>query len=122
MADRQGPSVDPVVQGKLRNREKLAEVQRRADLREIMAMPAGRRFMYDMIFNRCVLMDLYPAQDSGIYRHEGKRSVGASLVVELQESQTESYILMIAEHMRDQETDKKLRDAAQSKREIEDGE
>ncbi len=74
-----------------------AEKERISDLGQQMSAEWGRRVVYDLIFNRCGLMDLYPAQDSGIYRHEGKRAVGHELAKELQERYPDHYIQMIAE-------------------------
>ncbi len=114
MPRREGPNSNPEIQAKLRNRERLQEEQRRADLVSIMTTPGGRRFMYDLIFERCGLMNLYPAQDSGIYRHEGRRSVGWSLAAELQEHHGLEYVLMLTERQRDVETDRKIRQAAET--------
>jgi hypothetical protein len=98
-------------QGRLRGREKLKEEVRRADLAVIMVLPEGRRFMYDLVFERCRLMGIYDGQDSGIYRSEGRRSLGAELCLELQAQHTDMYILMVTERMRSQVEDSVVRDA-----------
>jgi hypothetical protein len=112
MSRREGRNSDESYQGKVKSRERLALEQRRADIREVMASAAGRRFIYNLIFDSCGLMNLYPAQDSGIYRHEGQRTVGFRLATELQMEHTSNYIAMISEHLRDQENERKLADAA----------
>lgn len=112
MSRKEGPNSNEVAQDKLRSREKLAREQRRADLAHVASSPDGRRFLYRMIFDECNLMSLYPGQDSGIYRNEGQRSVGFRIALEMQTDHTESYVAMIMEHLRDQENEKKLRDAA----------
>ena len=112
MARERGPASNPNIQGKLRNREKLQEDQRKEDLKAVMGIQAGRRFIYDLLFEKCGLMNVYNAQDSGIYRHEGKREVGQKLAGELQTELPELYLSMVDEHLRDAANEKKLRDAA----------
>jgi hypothetical protein len=113
MSDRrEGPNANESFQTKLRNRDKLAQEQARRDMAEIMKLPAGRRFMYDLIFERCGIMNVYPAQDSGIYRHEGRRSVGFNLTSDLQQFHGTEYTLMITERQRDLENERVLRSAA----------
>jgi hypothetical protein len=109
---REGPNSNPKIQGKLRNRDKVVELQRQADLKLIMDSPGGRRFMYDMIFERCGTMNVYPGSDSGIYRHEGQRTLGAKLVLDLQEKLSVQYVQMINEHLEALTSDQKLREAA----------
>lgn len=109
---KQGPLSNKDFQGKLRNREKNAERQRKRDLAEIMSLPAGRRFMYDLLFSRCNIMAVYPGQDSGIYRHEGRRSLAVELGAELQADLAEAWVLMVEEHLKEQANDAVIRDAA----------
>ncbi len=106
------PLVDEAFQGKLRNREEQRERQRKRDLKEIMDSPAGRRFMYDLLFGRCGLMNIYLAQDSGIYRHEGRRSVAVELGQELQTENATNYTKMIEEHLAELADDAVIRGAA----------
>lgn len=82
----------------------------REDLAEVLGTPAGRRFMYRMIYDTCGLQNVYLAQDSGIYKHEGSRKVGADLARTLQMEHTEAYILMITERMRDLKYSAQVRD------------
>jgi hypothetical protein len=109
---RQGPNSNPVVQGKLRSREKLVEIQRVADIRSVMDSPEGRRFMYTLIFDRCGVMSVYPGSDSGIYRSEGRRQMGAEIVMDLQLKMPDRYMMMITEHLNDLTNEQRLRDAA----------
>lgn len=95
----QGQTTDEARLKRERNREKREIAQAKADLAEVMSLPAGRRFMYHLLFDTCGLNDIYVAQDSGIYKHEGRRSVGGKLVLALQTEHAEAYILMITERM-----------------------
>lgn len=112
MSRRQGPLADETFQGKLRNREQQAERQRKRDLATIMSMPEGRRFMYDLLFNRCSMMAVYLGQDSGIYRHEGRRSLAVELGQELQTDLSENWVKMVQEHLAEQTNDAVIRNAA----------
>lgn len=82
----------------------------REDLSEIMASKAGRRFMYRHIFIDCHLQDVYVAQDSGVYKHEGRRGVGADLAILLQTEHTDAYILMITERLLAMKYERQVRD------------
>lgn len=112
MSRRQGPLADTSTQDKLRNRERVAQAQYRADVQEIVSSPAGRRFLYNLIFAKCGLMNIYPLQDSGVYRHEGRRSIGLEFAAELQEEFPEAWTLMIEEHLTTQRNDAVIRKAA----------
>lgn len=112
MSRKMGPSGNPSVQDKLRSRDKSAKEQRIRDFESVAMTPNGRRFLYDLIFGRCGVMSIYPLQDSGIYRHEGRRGLGIELAHELQENFAELYVKMVTERIQDQHNEKILKDAA----------
>jgi hypothetical protein len=105
-----GQTTDQRRLDKERNKEKRESLLSVQDMAEVMALPAGRRFLYRLIYGRCELQSVYLAQDSGIYKHEGKRGVGADLAQELQTNHTEAFILMITERMRDLKYDSQIRE------------
>lgn len=105
-----GQTVDQGRLGKEENRRKREEQQAKADVTTVMALAAGRRFMYRLIFETCGLQDVYLAQDSGIYKHEGKRGVGVALALDLQVNHTEAYIQMISERMKDLKYNSQVRE------------
>ena len=111
-----GPLSDVTFQGKLRNREQNAERQRRKDLSDIMHTPEGRRFMYHLLFDvtRCDIMSVYAGQDSGIYRHEGRRALGVELGAEIQRDLSSMWVLMVQEHLLEQANDAVIRGAAEA--------
>jgi hypothetical protein len=90
---------DKAANRKAKQRERREARQARDDVAEIMALPAGRRFMYRLIFDTCGLQNVYLSSDSGIYRNEGARKVGADLALTLQLEHTGAYTTMIAERM-----------------------
>jgi hypothetical protein len=112
---------DEAAIGKLRNREKLFEIQWRTDMAAVMDTAAGRRFMYKLVFGICGLMDVYRALDAGVHRHEGARAVGITLAEELQRDHTDSYVLMINEQLQDAKRERALREAAQIKGDNDNG-
>ncbi len=105
-----GQTTDPRRLAREKTRETVEASQRREDIAMVMSTPGGRRFMYRLIYDDCGLQDQYMAQDSGIYKHEGKRSVGAALAQRLQVEHTEAYILMITERLRDLGHQNQIRD------------
>lgn len=84
---------------------------------DVLSTPAGRRVMYDVIFHRCNVMGVYPGQDSGIYRHEGGRALGAAMLVEMQEQHSDAYLTMIKESVFDQKNERQLKEAAETRKE-----
>ena len=103
---------DPRKQGKLRDLQTHQNDQRKADLIWVMQAPQGRRFVHEMIFNACELMAIYPGQDSGIYRAEGRREVGFKLAREIQDLIPNEWTLMLAERQEEVKEYKRLFDAA----------
>jgi hypothetical protein len=120
VAKKEGILNDPKAQAKIRGREKRQREESKAALAHVLKTLEGRRFMYDLIFDRLSLLSVYKASDSGIYRHEGRREAGFDLAATLQMEHTEDYILMITERLRDQRVDQQVKDAATN--EAEDGE
>jgi len=110
---RQGPLSNREYQGKLKNRAENIERTRRRDLLAIMSMAEGRRFMYDLLFNRCNLMAVYGGQDSGIYRHEGRRALAVEMGAELQEGNyAPLWVKMVEEHLAELQDDAVVKSAA----------
>lgn len=103
---------DPRIQGQLRSMEARLVEQRKADRRRIMLTPEGRRFVYELIFEDCGLNAVYPAQDSGIYRHEGRRDIGLKIAQRMINEEPELYTRMMVESMEDAANLRKLREAA----------
>lgn len=94
-----------------KKRQSRAEAIIRDDIAFVMSDEKGRRFMYELLFFRLGLQDVYEGNDSGIHRHEGKRSAAVRLGRELQEYHAEAYILMHTERMEFIRNNKAIRDA-----------
>ncbi len=104
---------DPSKARRSKKRQARLDAIRRDDVAYVMADERGRRFMYELMFHQLGLQDVYEGNDSGVHRHEGRRSAAVKLGVELQADQTEAYILMITERMEFVRQGKALRDAAE---------
>jgi hypothetical protein len=90
-----------MAQDKLHELEREADLQQRKDLSEIMALPAGRRFLLDIIERRC------NSHGSGVswsgsemYFNQGRRQVGIDLREELKTLAPEAYCDMLVEGVR----------------------
>jgi len=113
---------DAGYQASIRSREKLAAFQRKADLKTIMADPSGRRFIYDLVMERCKFGEVYAGNDAGIHRHAGRREVGIELTNEIQDVAPQFWQLMIAEQLEAKQNERLLREAAETKSSRERGE
>lgn len=66
-------------------RRELAQLQAEADLRAVASSPAGRRFLWRLIEQRCGLLNGIQTESQAQMSHaEGKRAVGRELLAELQ--------------------------------------
>lgn len=97
--DNEGPLNDRRAQKRKKQREARAIAKRREDTAFVMSDERGRRFMYELIFYRLGLQDVYQSNDAGIHRHEGRRDAAVKLGLELQADHADAYILMIMERM-----------------------
>lgn len=118
-----GPLSDETFQGKMRNRQKAIEAQKKKDLSDLMHSGEGRRFFYDLLFNRCNLTGVYMGQDSGIYRHEGRRMLAVELAQQIQDAHPDMWVLMVREYLDAQANEALIKGAAESdaKKEEDDG-
>lgn len=97
----------------MKDREKFIEQTRKEAVRFVLSTPQGRRFVADLIYDRCRWGGAYPGNDSGLYRHEGRRAVAVELIAEFETLFHDEYVLMVTERMQDRHDDKAARDAAQ---------
>ena len=80
MSSRQGHLANPAAQDTLRQRQRVEEKQRDADLLWVLDDARGRRFLWALIFDRCAWGDVYQGvDDAGAHRFNGRRQVGMEL-------------------------------------------
>lgn len=97
-----------------KKREQLAQLQRVADLKELIELPAGKRFFFDLIDRRCAVAgSSFTAQGRNaplkIAFQEGMREVGIAVMRELQEVAPESFVAMLKERYQDANAEAALR-------------
>ena len=75
-------------------REKLARLQKQADLKAVLASPAGRRFMWRLLGDTGIFARIFHENPSVVAYREGRRSLGIDLLDELQYEFHEEYFTM----------------------------
>lgn len=91
-----GPAGNEQTQARLRDQINTRERQFQDDLRDVMHTPAGRRFMWSLLFDRCELLTKGILGPEGIKRM-GRQDLGIDLNNELLEATPEAYEAMQAE-------------------------
>lgn len=76
-----------------KEREKLGLEKDQNDLRWVMSMPQGRRFLW-RILEGCGIYKSSFTGSSETFFLEGQRNVGLKLLAEIMEADSESYMLM----------------------------
>lgn len=109
-------TANPAAQGQMREREKLQRKQWEADLRAVLALPAGRRLLWALIEHRA---GAHSGTFCGENTHasayaEGRRSIGREVMVEAQERVPDLYVRMVDEAMAKHREDSAARRAAES--------
>jgi hypothetical protein len=103
-------------QEQLRSAEKLALVQREADLKELLSLPSGRRFLWDLIDRRCNVHGTgYSASGSETYFLLGQRDVGVTLRGDIQRADHKAYARMLIESVSAAEDQRRQVESAQAK-------
>lgn len=99
MSRRQGALADAHLQNVAKEREELKRTQELADLETVLGLPAGRRFLYRLIFEISGTESLSYTGNAETYFREGRRDVGLTVRGEAQDNFPELYIRMVAEKM-----------------------
>lgn len=76
-----------------KTRQEMAVEQRIADLGAVAGTPAGRRLLWEVIYERCRLDGRVPTGPDGV-RQEGRRDVGLELKAAIQEAHPQIWALM----------------------------
>jgi hypothetical protein len=94
---RPGHLDNPAAQSRLKDQERLARGQAAADLKTVLASPAGRRFFWGLLARCQVFGRQLSSNALEAAQYEGQRWVGVGLMVEAQEQQPELYLLALHE-------------------------
>jgi hypothetical protein len=77
-----------------RKKEKFSRESELKDLRELLALPAGRRFLWRLL-GECKTFESIFSQSSMIYYSSGKQDVGHFLLAEISEAQPEALLSLM---------------------------
>jgi hypothetical protein len=103
-------------QDQMRAWEKLQQSQREADLKDLLKLPAGRRFLWDLIDRRCNVHGTgYSTSGSEMYYLCGERSVGVTLREELRRLDPSGYGVMRAESLEAELSQRITHESAEAK-------
>lgn len=113
---RQGISGNPRAQEQMKSRERQEQRQREDDLRALLALPAGRRFLWHLIDTRCAYHGTgFSLSGSEMYFLAGKRDVAAELRRDLQDADMKGYAAMLHEALVEEADRRIRRTSAESK-------
>ncbi len=117
-----GPAGNPRAQERQRQAEKVQESQRVADLKAVMALPAGRRLLIDIIEHQCgVSGSGYATSGNEAFILIGQRMVGVALREACKRVSPDDYKAMFLEAFEDAGKAKIRQDQAEAKAEAGDG-
>ena len=79
-------------------KEKRADQQQDDDLRTLLELPAGRRFLARLIFDDCALLETSYHSSGQLFAHnEGRRGVGSQLQGEIMKASLEGWCTLLRE-------------------------
>jgi hypothetical protein len=115
-----GIAANEGAQNRARRRDRLEERQRIADLKAVMATPAGRR-VFMRILGDCgvyassvIVPDLGPIDSNRTHFHEGRRNFGLELLAELEEADPGLWIQMHTDRLNEKQRAEVARKAEES--------
>lgn len=101
-----GPLVDAERQKSQRERQEQIHRQRELDFQDVMATPAGRRFVWRIIDSVSGTFGASHTGDAlGGAHGEGRRSVGIAIMREAQRVASQQYIEMVREWIEERQLD-----------------
>ena len=103
-----------------KNMDKVRESQYFQDIRDLLERPAGRRFLYRLIFEICGVESISFTGNSETFFREGQRNVGVTVKSELIDQHPEAYMRMMIEMMTTRQEEILKRKAARDMPELED--
>ena len=109
---------DEKTQRRERDRRRYLDQQRVSDLGAVLSTPQGRRFVWDLLANRCLVFSRVPTGPDGI-RLEGRRDVGIDLMEYAQANHGRAYLSMVQERFAAEAEDQIHRADARARAETE---
>lgn len=105
----------------LRQAEKRLARQREDDLRELLSLPAGRRFVWRLVDEIAGVHGTTFTGNSQTFHLEGRRSVGIDLMLEIQRLDPGLWLQVVADRMQQLRDDQAHKRAAEEAAREEDG-
>lgn len=97
-----GKTNDPKSVGKAGERDAKVEKRQQQDLRAILRLPEGRRFLFDIIGVCGVYENSFSAVPGETFFKEGKRLIGTTLLKKINEADPSAWIDMQVEKLREE--------------------
>lgn len=107
------------VQAQEKRRARLARAQRAADVRAVMAEPAGRRFVWGEVQRAGVFVTSFTG-NSATFFNEGARAQGLKLMAEVKTAAPDLYLQMFTEAVADERAVAAMRAEAEALADDED--
>lgn len=85
-------------------RDAKREKQRDQDLRAVLRMPEGRRFLFDLIGMCGVYENSFSAVPGETFHKEGKRLIGTTLLKKINDADPKAWIDMQVEKLKEEES------------------
>lgn len=89
-------------EGQIKDAEDKVKYNRKQeldDLRHILSLPEGKRFILRYLYGVCGILKPVYTGNSETYFLDGKRAVGLTLLEEVKEVDTKSFVEMITKNM-----------------------
>lgn len=83
-----------------KRQSKFSREQELDDVRQLLKLPAGRRFLWRFLERCGVYKSSYDPSGSRVYFNEGERNIGIMLLAEITQADPESYVSMMLESER----------------------
>jgi len=93
-----------------RKQEKHQRTQEKMDVQALLALPAGRRFLWRLL-SRCRVMESIWEASARIHYNAGQQDVGHFLMAEITEADAGAFIQMMQENQQKEEPKEEEDDA-----------
>lgn len=79
-----------------RERQEMREVERRQDYEKLLAMPEGRRVLWDIV-GRCNIFQAITVTNASMYMMQGAKNIGLGVIDDIERIDPDAFIKMMRE-------------------------
>lgn len=79
-----------------RERQEMREMERRQDYEKLLAMPEGRRVLWDIV-GRCNIFQAITVTNASMYMMQGAKNIGLGVIDDIERIDPDAFILMMRE-------------------------